>query len=125
MLLVFLKIAIPAILTDIGSFAVVVTNTAFAGHMKDPALLAAVGLCSVCCNILVLSIMIGLNGGVETLTSQAYGAENYRLCGKYLNRGRLILTTFFIPFALITMIFGEVIFRAIGQDAEVSRLAAV
>ena len=62
MFLVFLKIAIPAILTQIGSFAVVVTNAIFAGHMEDPAILAAVGLCGVCCNIMVLSVMIGLNG---------------------------------------------------------------
>ena len=108
-----------------GSFAVVVTNAIFAGHMKDPAILAAVGLCGVCCNMMVLSIMIGLNGAQETLTSQAFGAQNYHLCGLYLNRGRLILTVFFIPCALVTMIFGEVIFRAMGQDAEVSRLAAI
>ena len=32
---------------------------------------------------------------------------------------------FFIPIALIPVVFAEDIFLAIGQDAEVSRLAAI
>ena len=125
MLIVFLKIALPSIFTNIGSYTTVVTNAVIAGHMSDPSNQAAVGLCGVCCNVMVLSVMIGLNGAQETLASQAFGAENYHLCGIYLNRGRLILTTFFIPIALIPIVFGEDLFLMMGQDAEVSRLAAL
>ena len=37
----------------------------------------------------------------------------------------LILVVFFLPFAAIPFIFGERIFLALGQDAEVSQLAAM
>ena len=43
----------------------------------------------------------------------------------YLNRGTFILLAFYVPFALIPFAFGEKIFLAIGQDAEVAHLAAI
>lgn len=64
--------------------------------------------------MLILSVMIGLNAAQETLTSQAFGAGNLQLCGLYLNRGRFILTAFFIPLATIVMLFAENILNAIG-----------
>ena len=67
-------------------------------------------------------MMRGLNAAQETLTSQAYGSGNLRLCGLYLNRGRFILTTFFIIFAILPSMFAEQIFLALKQDPEVSRL---
>ena len=71
---VFAKIAIPSIFTNLLGFLVVVTNTIFSGHMDDPTKLAVVGLCSVICNVFVLSITLGINSAQETLTSQAFGA---------------------------------------------------
>ena len=73
---------------------------------------------------MVLTLMIGLNSAQETLTSQAYGSRNYILCGAYLNRGTFILLAFYVPFALIPFIFGEKIYLAMGQEPEVSKLAA-
>lgn len=58
---VFLKIALPAIFTNLMGFATVVTNGIFAGQMNDSVKLGAVGLTSVVCNLMVQSIMIGLN----------------------------------------------------------------
>ena len=49
--------------------AAVVTNGVFAGRMNDPIKLASVGLAGVCVNLMVLSIMLGLNCAQETLTS--------------------------------------------------------
>ena len=114
MLKCFLKISVPAVLTNMIAFATVVTNGVFAGHMDRPVYLASMGLASVCCNIMVLSVLIGLNGAQETLTSQAFGAGNLQLCGIYLNRGRFILFAFVLPIALIPMVFGEQILLAIG-----------
>ena len=75
--------------------------------MDDPTKLAAVGLSSVCVHVMLLSLMIGLNAAQETLTSQAYGADNLRLCGTYLNRGACILVAFFVPFAVLPSLFAE------------------
>ena len=65
----FLKIVVPAIFTNLIAFATVIINGVFAGRMNDPVKLAVVGLASVCVNIMVSSIMIGLNSAQETLTS--------------------------------------------------------
>ena len=71
----FIKLAVPAIFTNLAAFATVVTNGVFAGRLNDPVKLAVIGLANVTCNILVFSILIGLNSAQETLTSQAYGAN--------------------------------------------------
>jgi multidrug resistance protein, MATE family len=47
--------------------------------------------------------MLGLNGAISTLASQAYGAQNYHKVGVYLNRGRFIGLIAFIPQALIIL----------------------
>ena len=59
------------------------------------------------------SIVVGLNGALETLVSQAYGAKNYDQCGVYLNRGRIVLL---ITFSLVFIILShtEVILVAIN-----------
>ena len=114
MLSIFMKIALPSVFTNILGFATVVCNTIFAGTLEDPINLAVVGLAGTCAAVLVLSIMIGLNSAQETLTSQAFGAGNLRLCGIYLNRGHFILTAFFIPLAVLPCFFAERIFLAIG-----------
>lgn len=93
--------------------------------MNDPTKMAAIGLSNVIVYIMLLSLMIGLNSAQETLTSQAFGNGNIRLVGAYLNRGRLILTAFFIPAAIIPCCFGERILLAFGQNPEVSRLAQI
>ena len=110
----FLKISVPGVLTNIIAFATPVINGVFAGHMDRPIYLASMGLTSVCCNVMVLSVLIGLNGAQETFSSQAFGAGNLKLCGIYLNRGSFILIAFFVPIALIPIVFGEKILVAIG-----------
>ena len=103
----FLKLAVPAICTNVLSLITLITNSVFAGRMDDPVKLAVVGLTGTVCNVMVSSLMIGLTCAQETLTSQAYGANNLYLCGVYLNRGFFILIAFWIPFAAVPSIFGE------------------
>ena len=122
MLTMFLKIAVPAVVTNIIGITTMIVNTFFAGHMDDPINLAAVGLSNTCCIMFVLSLLIGLNVAQETLTSQAYGADSNHLCGIYLNRGRVIMTVFYAFFAFWPMVFGEEILNAIGIDEDVARL---
>lgn len=100
-------------------------QTMFAGTLKDPTNLAAVGLASTFCAIMILSLIIGLNSAQETLTSQAFGAGNLRLCGLYLNRGHLVIIVFFVPVSIVTSCYGESVFLLMGQDEELSRLTAI
>ncbi len=64
-------------------------------------MLAGVGLGTIMLNMACLNPLIGMNGAVETLVSQAYGSGELRICGTYLNRGRLINTLFFLPLVVL------------------------
>ena len=70
-------------------------------------------------NMLGLSIIIGFNGALETLVSQAYGSGNLKMCGVYLNRGRFILIAAFIPVIFI-LHHTEQILIFIGQNPVVA-----
>ena len=64
-------------------------------------------------NVTGFSIAIGLNSALVTLVSQAYGANNLKLCGIYLNRSRFILFGLFVPIGCI-IFNSEAILIAIG-----------
>ena len=63
MAVLFCKLSVPAILTSFLMFSEVVVNTVFAARMNDATQLAAVGLSAVYIEVMILSIMIGLNAG--------------------------------------------------------------
>ena len=49
-------------------------NVVLAGHLDDPAKLAGVGLGTSLLNVVLFYPMMGMNGAVETLVAQAFGA---------------------------------------------------
>ena len=114
----FLKISIPTIISCIFLELTFLINTVFAGGLNDASKLAGVGLGTVCVNIVCLQPIMGMNGAMETLVSQAYGAKQLRLCGTYLNRGRLINTVIFIPLIVI-LCFSRPILTSFGQNPRV------
>ena len=97
------KVALPASVTMVFSMLMDLVNMIFIGHLNDSAKVAGVGLGNMYVNIVCQSLIIGLNGAISTLASQAYGAENYHKVGIYLNRGRFISLVSFIPMALVIM----------------------
>lgn len=67
--------------------------------MADNAMIAGVGMGAVCINFLGWTVLLGLNSALDTLVSQSAGSANLELCGVYLNRGRFVMTLFFVPLA--------------------------
>lgn len=63
-----------------------IANSIVLGHSADTNLLAALGLGNLTVSILMLSVGVSFNGSLDTLISQAYGQNDVRLCGVYLNR---------------------------------------
>ena len=110
----FLGLAGPAIITAFVGYITTFTLITLSGHFNDESKLAAMGITLVVCQLSVFSILISLTIALESLTSQAFGSGNLELCGVYLNRGRVVLLTFFIPIAIGPFFFGEKIFLAIG-----------
>ena len=100
------------------------------------ALIKGIGLGNIIISILCFGISQGLNGALETLVSQAYGAslnlketerfrdEMRKLCGQYLNIARLVNTLFMIvPTAILALFADEILITFFKQDAYVSELA--
>ena len=66
----------------------------------------------------------GLNGCLETLVSQAYGANNFKMCGIYKNRA-IFLSFIYFAVLSIPQFFAKSIFNDImGRDEDVSEQAA-
>ena len=83
-----------------GNFCFLI-NMYFIGRLGNPSMTAGVGLATTFVAIVGVSIMIGANLAQDTLTSQAFGANEPIRCGILLNRGRMILVVIFIPIALV------------------------
>ena len=67
----FLRLAIPSIITNVFSYAVMTVNTIFAGQFKDDsaAKLAGVGLGSMILGMFCRIVLAGVNCAQETLVS--------------------------------------------------------
>jgi MATE family multidrug resistance protein len=111
----YLKLAVPSIVNNLFNEFTFQMNIFFIGRMGSPTLMAGVGLASVTVNMLMTSVVIGVNGALGTLVSQAFGMNKLKLCGLYLNRGFMIFTICCMPFATL-LLFSEKILIAIGQD---------
>ena len=112
----YVKISLPMILSCNFMLLPSLVNVFYAGRFNDPAKLAAIGLGNATMNIMCLSFIIGLNGVLETLVSQAFGARNLFLCGVYLNRARFIVTATYLPLATIILLFAKTFLIKLGLD---------
>ena len=133
-------VAVPAMMTFVfGSLAELI-NTYFIGrYLSDPRALAGAGMGNILISMMCLAVFQGLNGALETLISQAIGAN--ALCFKrftsmgresgaktkdmavvFLNRGRVIIFLAFIPITVLLSNVDHILIR-LGQDPETSRLA--
>jgi MATE family multidrug resistance protein len=99
-------------------------SISFIGHMGDTALIAGVGLANMIVNIVIISGAYGMNGALETLVTQGFGAGKLDLCGVYLNCSRLVFTLFFVPTAIF-LLFTEPVLVALGQNAEAASACQV
>lgn len=110
-----LALAIPTMVTMVIHVSQMMVNLIFVGRLNNPAMLAGVGMGNITQNFFALTIAYGLNGTLESLISQAYGAGNLDLCGVYLNRSRVVLLAFMAPMLLI-LLNTESLLTLIGQD---------
>lgn len=98
-----------------------IISVLFVGHLGAEELDAA-SLANMFCNITGWATIVGLATAVDTLASQAFGANNKRRVGVVLQMGILILGGWtLVVFAI--WINAEAILLGLGQDPVVSRLA--
>ena len=60
-------------------------------------------------NVLCFAVVQGLNGALETLVSQSYGAKKYEACGIFLNRGKVVATMVMIPIVIIYLLSDKIL----------------
>lgn len=79
-----------------------VTVTLYYIHLKgSQAEMSAVGLANMIVATFGTCTLQGINGGLETLVSQANGSGNQYMCGVYLQTARIVAFFTFIPIAYI------------------------
>jgi MATE family multidrug resistance protein len=66
-----------------------------------------------------MAFCFGLNGTLESKVGQSFGAQNYEMCGVWLNRGRAINTILMAPI-IIMFISSAKILQGIGMTEKLS-----
>ena len=89
---------------------------------NSPLLISALGIGNAYENIFGVSLILGYNSLLDTLISQAAGQNNYKLCGLYLNKGRLTVILLMIPIIILKLLSGSLL-TMIGVDQKVAELA--
>ena len=69
--------------------------------MKNPAIMAGIGLGNMTCNLIVLNVLLKIILSLQSVLPQAYGSGNIELCGVFLNRCRFLVTIIYIPLLLL------------------------
>ena len=116
------KMSIPLVVGMLLYLMVMLTNTYFVGNLNEPRLLAGVGMGNMLINVLCFAVTQGLNGALETLVSQSYGARKFEACGIYLNRGKVVSTMIMIPIVIIYLLSDKILI-ALDQDPAISIIA--
>ena len=86
-----------------------VINVAFIGNLNDAYMLSGAGLGNMFFNSFWVAVYLGINGALETLVSQAYGAKNWKLCGETVNTGAFVLLVLFIPVFFLLFFIGDIL----------------
>ena len=113
---------IPAIIQCSGIKTIDILNLYFATKLGDPEIMIGITMQTVLADILITFTLVGMNGALETLVSQAHGADNLGLCGVVYYRGWMINTVITVPLIII-LLFSRSILEAFGYSPEVSKYA--
>lgn len=98
-----IKLTVPSSLTMVLGQLTGIMNLAFIGHLGRPELVAGVGMGNMTLNLCALSLIYGFNSALDTLVSQAAGANNIQLSGIYLNQGRFLVVCLFLPILAVLL----------------------
>ena len=116
----FLKVAIPTVVASIIFFIQHLTNMIVAGHLENKEMLAAIGMGNMIQNCFFISPIMGINSAIETLASQAAGAQNTVLAGHYLNQAKIVFFSLFVVMILLSL-NAQRFLVMLHQNEEVSR----
>ncbi|GLD97918.1 hypothetical protein PINS_up006615 [Pythium insidiosum] len=119
------ELAYPVAITTVLEFLPGTTSTILAGHLDSPLTkeyVDATTLATMFSNVSAYSIGFGLSSALDTLASQAYGAQRFDKIGVYFQSGLLVLGVALVPI-LVANYYTATFLGWLGQDAAISALA--
>jgi len=120
-----IKLSLPVIVTNLFEILPGVVSIVLVGHVHSYSTreyLDAAALGTMFLNLIGVSIGKGLASAMDTLCSQAYGANESRKMGTFLQTGLIVLSVNFI-FVFFVSLYAAEILIALGQPVRISRLA--
>ena len=92
----------------------------FASEFKDTQKVAGLGL-AISIYVMLKKILTGITTPIETLTSNAYGNGDLKLCGLYLYRTLIVALGAYTTVGILYfyLVYYKQILLRLGQDAEV------
>jgi len=112
-----MKLALPTMIARAGILVMISTDVIMVGHTGQ-AELAHLGLSFSVVGVMMM-VAIGFMQGIMVLTSQAFGAREYRFCGEIWRVG-LILAALLGLIITIVAIFGDKVLLMLGQSPEMA-----
>ncbi|CAD8081413.1 unnamed protein product [Paramecium sonneborni] len=89
---------------------------------QDSVLVGALGLGILTTQAIGMGILNGIATGLETLVSQAYGANQFELCAKLYYRSLFVCTLFMIPISLF-LLFSTQLMSLINSNEQLVQQA--
>uniref|UniRef100_A0A0G4HIZ8 Uncharacterized protein n=1 Tax=Chromera velia CCMP2878 TaxID=1169474 RepID=A0A0G4HIZ8_9ALVE len=120
-----LVVAVPMCFASLSSnFLHIFLSFLFVGQFSSVEETAGYGIASALGWCIILAPGIGLCSGLDTLCSQAFGAEAYLICAQWLHRAQAILVMFSLIIVTLAMMpHIECLFILFGQEVEVALVA--
>ena len=116
----FLSKAFPLFLAsvaNIGSFNILYIFMSRTIH--DPLVIGAIGMGNMTMNMTLRSYVLGFNGSLITMLSQAYGSRHLERMGSILNKAFVLHTLWMVPL-LIILFYTKHILMGLGQSEGLS-----
>lgn len=104
-------------------FMIETINITYIGTFNDPDMITAIGLGTFFSNFVGINAIIGWPGGIDTLSSNAYGAKRYKLVGIYTCICRSILYLYFFIITCPMIFISERFYLFMGQSERIAKLA--
>lgn len=114
-------IAWPMIIVNLSQYLVQVISIAMVGHLSE-LYLSSTAIAISISGVTGFSVLIGMASALETLSGQAYGAQQYKKIGTQTYTAVFSLLIFCIPLSLIWIFTGKILVL-IGQDPQISHEA--
>eukprot|EP00948_MAST-09A_sp_MAST-9A-sp1_P002560 g2560.t1 len=118
-----LYLAVPTMITCVLEFIPGLINVLLVGNYAPVSEVDAVALSSMTSNVFGNALGLGLLTAMDALCSQAVGAGNIRILGKFFKQG-MLLTIFLVICVIIPLqLFAPYLLEQIGQPKDVCDLA--